>query len=52
MIKESTVSESKLPVVRLQDVHKSFGDNEVLKGISLEVNKGEVVAIIGASGGG
>ncbi|MDD6637056.1 MAG: amino acid ABC transporter ATP-binding protein [Coriobacteriaceae bacterium] len=46
------MSESKLPVVRLQDVHKSFGDNEVLKGISLEVSKGEVVAIIGASGGG
>lgn len=52
MIKEATVSESNIPVVRLQDVHKSFGDNEVLKGISLEVEKGEVVAIIGASGGG
>lgn len=42
----------KQPVVRLAHVKKSFGDNEVLKDITLEVNPGEVVAIIGPSGGG
>lgn len=40
------------PVVRLAHVKKSFGNNEVLKDITLEVNPGEVVAIIGPSGGG
>lgn len=40
------------PVVSLRDIHKRFGDVEVLKGISLDVYPGEVVAIIGASGGG
>ncbi len=40
------------PVVRLSHIKKSFGDAEVLKDISLEVNPGEVVAIIGPSGGG
>ncbi|MDG4882086.1 amino acid ABC transporter ATP-binding protein [Mesorhizobium sp. WSM4884] len=40
------------PMVRLQDVHKSFGEIEVLKGISLQVMKGEVICIIGPSGSG
>lgn len=40
------------PVVRLAHVKKSFGDVEVLKDITLEVASGEVVAIIGPSGGG
>lgn len=39
-------------VFRMQNIKKSFGDNHVLKDISLEVNKGEVVSIIGPSGGG
>jgi ABC-type histidine transport system ATPase subunit len=39
-------------VIRVEDLHKSFGDLEVLKGISLEVDKGDVVCIIGASGSG
>ncbi|EIF31912.1 ABC-type histidine transport system, ATPase component [Burkholderia sp. Ch1-1] len=36
----------------VQDIHKRFGDNEVLKGISLTANKGDVISIIGASGSG
>jgi polar amino acid transport system ATP-binding protein len=40
------------PIVALADVHKSFGDAQVLKGISLDVAKGEVVCIIGPSGSG
>jgi polar amino acid transport system ATP-binding protein len=40
------------PVVRLEDVHKSFGDNDVLKGIDLSVASGEVLTIIGPSGSG
>lgn len=39
-------------VVTLENAKKSFGHNEVLKGISLEVNEGDVLAIIGPSGGG
>ncbi|GAA4840571.1 amino acid ABC transporter ATP-binding protein [Garicola koreensis] len=38
--------------VVIEDLHKSFGDNEVLKGISITVNPGEVVCLIGASGSG
>ena len=37
-------------VVSLQDLHKSFGSNHVLRGIDLEVTRGEVVCIIGPSG--
>ncbi|MCQ2455514.1 MAG: amino acid ABC transporter ATP-binding protein [Clostridia bacterium] len=39
-------------VLTINNIKKSFGDNEVLKDISLAVNKGEVVSIIGPSGGG
>ncbi|MCP5149699.1 MAG: amino acid ABC transporter ATP-binding protein [Ectothiorhodospiraceae bacterium] len=39
-------------MVALRDVHKSFGKLEVLKGISFDVMKGEVVCIIGPSGSG
>ena len=40
------------PIVRMAHVKKSFGEVEVLKDISLEVYPGEVVAVIGPSGGG
>src|SRR5665647_2931302 len=39
-------------MIRLKNIHKSFNNLEVLKGISLEVTQGEVVAIIGPSGSG
>lgn len=39
-------------VVQLTDLRKSFGSNEVLRGINLEVTRGEVVCIIGPSGSG
>jgi ABC-type polar amino acid transport system ATPase subunit len=39
-------------VVRAEDIHKSFGHLEVLKGISMEVHEGEVVVIFGRSGSG
>ena len=40
------------PMVSIRDVHKSFGELEVLKGVTLDVMKGEVVCIIGPSGSG
>jgi glycine betaine/proline transport system ATP-binding protein len=40
------------PIVRLKDVHKTFTALSVLKGISLDVIKGEVICIIGPSGSG
>ena len=39
-------------VLRLENLHKSYGDTEVLRGIDLEIVKGETVVIIGASGSG
>ena len=38
--------------ISVEDLHKSFGDKEILKGISLHTAKGEVTAIIGPSGSG
>lgn len=40
------------PIIRLDDVHKSFGKVEVLKGVTFDVAKGEVVCVIGPSGSG
>jgi general L-amino acid transport system ATP-binding protein len=40
------------PIIQCQDVHKWYGDFEALRGISMEVHKGEVIVIFGPSGSG
>lgn len=39
-------------MIKIRDVKKKFGENEILKGISLDIEKGDVVAILGPSGSG
>jgi phospholipid/cholesterol/gamma-HCH transport system ATP-binding protein len=41
-----------MPLIQLQNLHKSFGRQQVLRGVTLEVRKGQVLVIIGASGSG
>ncbi|MEV6491639.1 amino acid ABC transporter ATP-binding protein [Actinoplanes sp. NPDC051633] len=41
-----------MPFVEIRDLHKSFGDHEVLRGIDFDVEAGEVVCLIGPSGSG
>ena len=43
---------SKTPALELVDIHKTFGDVEVLKGISLKAYDGDVISILGSSGSG
>ena len=52
MKQDDTMNPIANPVVELKDVHKSFGSNQVLKGVSFAIPKGQVVAIIGKSGSG
>ncbi|WP_434762239.1 amino acid ABC transporter ATP-binding protein [Vibrio fortis] len=39
-------------MIKLENIHKQFGDTEVLKGIDLEIQQGEIIVIIGSSGTG
>lgn len=39
-------------MIEIRDIHKTFGDLKVLKGVSLDIKKGEIVSIVGASGAG
>ena len=41
-----------MPAIEVRDLHKSFGDNEVLKGIDFHVDASQVVCVIGPSGSG
>ena len=50
--KTSEIEEKEDPIVVYKDVHKSFGDIEVLKGINLEIKPAEKLALIGPSGSG
>src|SRR5277367_5942712 len=40
------------PIVKVRELRKSFGQNQVLRGVDLDVARGEVVSVIGASGSG
>ncbi|HEY4558972.1 MAG TPA: amino acid ABC transporter ATP-binding protein [Enteractinococcus sp.] len=46
------VTDDETNVIRIEDLHKSFGDHEVLRGVNAKVKSGEVVCIIGPSGSG
>lgn len=46
------VLSDKIAMIHAKDIHKSFGDLEVLKGVSLDVGRSEVVSIVGPSGAG
>ncbi|MBW6482416.1 MAG: ABC transporter ATP-binding protein [Vicingaceae bacterium] len=39
-------------MIKVEEVHKSYGDLEVLKGVNLEIKEGEIVSIVGSSGAG
>ena len=39
-------------LIRVEDLHKSFGSLQVLRGVTEQISKGEVVSVIGPSGGG
>lgn len=49
---ENSVASPEIPMVQAIGVEKRFGKNKVLKGVDVEVSKGEVVCLIGASGSG
>ncbi|WP_037312819.1 ABC transporter ATP-binding protein [Ruegeria halocynthiae] len=49
---ETVSASEQADAIRVTDLHKSFGNLEVLKGVSLTAHKGDVVAIIGGSGSG
>jgi len=47
-----TANRANAPVISVEDLHKSFGPQKVLNGLSLDVNRGETLAILGRSGTG
>jgi phospholipid/cholesterol/gamma-HCH transport system ATP-binding protein len=44
--------ETNMSIIEIKNLHKTFGDNEVLNGVNINVNKGEDVVILGRSGSG
>ena len=46
------MNKEKSPAIKVSELRKSFGDNEVIKGIDFEVAHGEVISLIGPSGSG
>jgi AI-2 transport system ATP-binding protein len=49
---EFSKDEADTPMLSIRDIHKSFGSNEVLRGVTLDVYPGEVLALIGGNGAG
>jgi len=49
---KAALSSDEMPAISVKDMRKCFGDHEVLKGISLEAHKGDVISILGSSGSG
>ena len=39
-------------MIKIENLHKSFGNNEIIKGVSADIKKGEIFAIVGHSGAG
>jgi len=52
MTKVNIILMSNIPILKMQNIHKRFGDLEVLRGISLEAYSGDVISMIGSSGSG
>ena len=50
-VREDVMSEDDV-IIRIKDLHKSYGDLEVLRGIDIDVHRGEVVVVLGPSGSG
>lgn len=48
----NTTGPAETPVIELRNIHKSYGDLEVIKGVDLTAHKGDVIALIGSSGSG
>lgn len=46
------MSQQDTPVIEIRDLHKAYGNLEVLKGVSITAHKGEVISLIGSSGSG
>ena len=46
------IDNAKTPILQVNNLHKSFGKLEVLKGVSIDIYKGDAIAIIGPSGCG
>ena len=51
-LKPASPQDEPQPIIRICDLHKTYGKTEVLKGINLEVKRGEVVVVLGPSGSG
>src|SRR5580698_3837914 len=50
--REAAEEDGSVPVVSVRDLHKSFGSQKVLNGVSLSVSRGETLAVLGRSGTG
>ncbi len=49
---EEIITKDGFKMLKITNIHKSFGNNQILKGVDLEVNKGEVIVVLGPSGSG